>query len=159
MKNNTIKNIETMKNMKSENSLMWNENNELLNSLNLEEGEINGQIYMFNLYLDALINERYDDCMDYLREFKDEYDDIETPFTTLDYGFDFEEEWIEYVVNVAGWTREQALIVYNSEYGLDIYNEDDICQYIYDTFNNVDDISAYSCLVYYDDLYYAVYNE
>lgn len=118
------------------------------NIANLNESEITYQIRMFNEYLESVIQERYEECMDSLRDFAEQYEEFDNPFTHLDFDFDLENEWVDYVCNVSEWTRDEALSVYRSGYGLNVYDDDDICQYIYDNYDNVDDVGCGCCLVY-----------
>lgn len=116
---------------------------------NLTEKEVYYQVVMFNLYIESIIRERYDACMDELRGFAEQYDDIENPFTHLDFNFDLEDEWVEYVTSVAGWKRDEAYRVYRGELcEVGIYNDDDICEFIYNNYDNVDDVCCGDCLVY-----------
>lgn len=116
---------------------------------NLTEREVYYQVVMFNLYIESIIRERYEECMDNLRDFAEQYEEFDNPFITLDFNFDIENEWVEYVANVAGWTRDDAYSVYRSELcGVSIYDDDDICEFIYDNYDNVDDVCCGDCLVY-----------
>lgn len=131
--------------MKSHN---WAEEESYSNIANLNESEITYQIRMFNEYLESVIQERYEECMDSLRDFAEQYEELDNPFAILDFNFDLEDEWVDYVCNALEWTREDALSIYRSESGLNIYDDDDICQYIYDNYDNVDDVGCGDCLVY-----------
>ena len=135
--------------MRNVNDLEIYSNEMFYGATSLTEKEVYYQVMMFNLYIESIIRERYDACMDELRGFAEQYDDIENPFTHLDFNFDLEDEWVEYVTSVAGWTQDEAYRVYRSELcEVGIYNDDDICEFIYNNYDNVDDVCCGDCLVY-----------
>lgn len=138
-----------MNNMRNVNDLEIYSSEMFYGATSLTEKEVYYQVMMFNLYIESIIRERYDACMDELRGFAEQYDDIENPFTHLDFNFDLEDEWVEYVTSVAGWTQDEAYRVYRSELcEVGIYNDDDICEFIYNNYDNVDDVCCGDCLVY-----------
>lgn len=135
---------------------------EISNAPSLDDDEYDtlgtGAIEMFNAYMRERVSEEFESLVSSLEDSLDEFSGKEV-YCEFDYGFDYEQEWLDYITNMED-------INVTSEYALDFYKEyigwfinaNDMEEYIFSIEEGcgarTEDHGCECCNVYVENPYY-----